>query len=177
MNAARLELEAKARECASRLYPVALAFRRRDRAAADDLVQETFLEAWRAIDGFEHRSDLLTWLRAILVRRALRHRRVSFDGLEPGGVVDTATGPELTATASEARARMWVAIDRLPEAERTVVLLRYLEDLSGEEIAQIVGTSHARVRSRLSEARQRLREALIASTPTTDEPTCDGART
>ncbi|HRE27412.1 MAG TPA: sigma-70 family RNA polymerase sigma factor [Anaerolineales bacterium] len=144
-----------------------------DEAEAEDVVQETFLSAFKAIDSFEWRSGLKTWLYRIATNAALMRLRrktplaVSVelpeeDGAEtvPTQLFDWCCLPENDFATSEAKTELEAAIRELPEKLRAVFVLRELEGLSGEETAQTLGVSIENVKTRLHRARLWLRERL-----------------
>jgi RNA polymerase sigma-70 factor, ECF subfamily len=145
-------------------------------AEAEDVVQETFLSAFKAIDSFEGRSGLATWLyriahNAALMRlRRVRPDQVSVDDEEvfgeglpvPSQLRDWCCLPERDFESSEARAEMERAIRDLPEKLRVVFVMRELEGLSTEETAQALDVSLDVVKVRLHRARLQLRERLSA---------------
>jgi RNA polymerase sigma-70 factor (ECF subfamily) len=126
-------------------------------ADAMDLAQKVFLTAHTKLPEFEGRSRLRTWLFAICQRVASDYRRsaplrreVTTDASE----IDLFSSP--STDRSEARQRMRLAeaiLDKLPEAQRLVFVLFELEELSGDEIAELLGISVGTVRSRLRLAR------------------------
>jgi RNA polymerase sigma-70 factor (ECF subfamily) len=141
------------------------AYRLRSRADAEDLTQLTFERAFAAWDRFdEHRAELGTWLLTI-ARNALTdfHRRersrrheslsVSSGGREPAGEDDPGPGfdPELAD-----------ALGRLSRRERGIIALRFGADLSGAQIAEMLGLSVNNVHQILSRALRKLRELLEA---------------
>jgi RNA polymerase sigma-70 factor (ECF subfamily) len=144
-----------------------------DEAEAEDIVQETFLSAFKSIDSFEWRSGLKTWLYRIATNAALMRLRrktpfsVSVDLPEeegaatvPAQLFDWCCLPEQDFATSEAKTELEAAIRALPEKLRAVFVLRELEGLSGEETAQALGVSVENVKTRLYRARLWLRERL-----------------
>lgn len=144
-----------------------------DEAEAEDVVQETFLNAFKSIDAFEWRSGLKTWLYRIATNAAfMRLRRktplnVSVELPEedgattmPAQLFDWCCLPEHDFATSEAKTELEAAIRELPEKLRAVFVLRELEGLSGEETAQALGVSLDNVKTRLHRARLWLRERL-----------------
>jgi RNA polymerase sigma-70 factor (ECF subfamily) len=143
---------------------------------ARDVVQDAFLAAFKGIDRFEGHSQLGTWLHRIVVNTALQKFRSrqrkpekSIDDLLPAyredGHRDQPDAPwSESATGAlergETRALVRDSIDQLPEAYRTVLLLRDIEGLDNEEAARILGMSVPAVKSRLHRARQALRTLL-----------------
>jgi RNA polymerase sigma-70 factor, ECF subfamily len=143
---------------------------------AEDILQETFVKAFRHIKGFDGRSKISTWLYRIAVNEALmilrRHQPnyVSLDEpvetleeeQEPVQIVDWCCLPEDELLSSEGRAHLDEAANRLPPALRMVFLLRDIEGLNTRETAEVLNISEVAVKTRLSRARLRLREDLSA---------------
>ena len=160
-----------------RVYRLTWGFVKND-AEAEDVVQETFLNAYRAIDRFEGNAKLGSWIYRIAVNTALmrlrRKRRrpeVSFEAMQPEGevrghhhdsplLVSDETAEHL-AGRSELSATIQQAVEQLDEKYRVVFLLRDVEELSIQETAQVLDLSVAAVKSRLHRARLQLREALL----------------
>ena len=176
-----------------RLYRVARSILRDD-AEAEDALQDAYLQAYRALPGFRGESALGTWLTRIVMNAALaRHRKagrlaevialgadITMDDhpdAEPS-TPDTAAQPEHSALRAEARRLIEAKIDELPEAFRTVFMLRALEELSVEETAATLGIPEATVRSRHFRARALLRAALASEIEVAFEEAFqfDGAR-
>ena len=141
---------------------------------AEDMLQETYLKALRALPGFEGRSSLTTWLYRIAVNEALmilRKRRpvVPIDdensedeeGLaEPVKIVDFSYMPENEMMAGESRLFLDSAIQKLSPGLRAVFLLRDVEGLSIKETAEALNLTEMNVKTRLLRARLKLREDL-----------------
>jgi RNA polymerase sigma-70 factor, ECF subfamily len=128
---------------------------------AEDLVQETFLRAYRAFDRFDAGSNARAWLHTILRRvrtDAFRRRRRRPETVELTGE-GPATAPAQDALAS-GREDLERALRALPEAFRTAVVLRDLQELSYAEIAGALGVPVGTVMSRIHRGRALLREAL-----------------
>jgi len=140
---------------------------------ARDLVQETFVKAYENLDGFRSSSSLYTWLFRIAVNTSLSHRRKR-KWLHVGGTTG-ADGDSLTAAeipdaaaadpadplmAAETDEIVQQALDGLDEEQRTVVVLRDIQQCDYHEIAQILGVPPGTVKSRLHRARLALREKL-----------------
>ena len=146
----------------------------RDDAEAEDAVQEAYLKAIRGIAGFRSDARLATWMVRIAVNEALgRLRKMKRtaeviplagdlgEGAENYDPMDEKTAtPEEETLRAEARRIMESKIDALPEAFRTVFVLRALEELSVEETASVLAIPEATVRTRFFRARSQLREAL-----------------
>jgi RNA polymerase sigma-70 factor, ECF subfamily len=132
------------------------------RDMAEDLTQETFVQAWRSLAALENGERLRPWLYRIAHREFLQAMRaappvVSFEalpeGYEPRALDDT--------RAVELRA----ILAALPIEEREMVVLHYLEGYNSEEVAGIMGVPAGTVRYRLSEARARLRREMSDPEP------------
>jgi RNA polymerase sigma-70 factor (ECF subfamily) len=140
---------------------------------AEDIVQETFLRAYRAMDAFDPRSKVSTWLYAIASNCAIdtlrrrKHRRTDEldrpDAQEPAGAEP---GPERHAAGRELTARMERELSRLTARERVAFSLRHFEDLPIREIAQLMGTAEGAVKNDIFRAVRKLREALASATRT-----------
>jgi RNA polymerase sigma-70 factor (ECF subfamily) len=135
---------------------------------------------FRKIDTFEERSALGTWIYRVTANAALikrRGKRVELevhleeylprfleDGHREGDrdflLADWSQKPDDAAQMVETRAVLTQALERLPDTYRAVVLLRDLEGLSNEEVAEVLGETVASVKSRLHRARMALREQL-----------------
>jgi RNA polymerase sigma-70 factor (ECF subfamily) len=133
-------------------------------AEADDLAQEVFIEAYRALRGFRGEARFTTWLYRVAVfvcSHALRRRRLDCTGLEDWHAeADPAADPARIALCGELQAQVQEAIAALPYKLRLVIVLRDLHGLSYEEIAQVAGCPIGTVRSRLHYATERLAVAL-----------------
>jgi RNA polymerase sigma-70 factor, ECF subfamily len=141
---------------------------------AEDVLQETFIKAWRGLATFEGRSSLSTWLYRIAVNEALmmvRKRKpdsVSLDveredsegESEPVEIVDWCCLPERELSSAETREFLDRAIQTLTPGLRAVFVLRDIEGLSVRETAEALSLSEAVVKTRLLRARLKLREAL-----------------
>jgi RNA polymerase sigma factor (sigma-70 family) len=140
-----------------------LAYRLASRADAEDLTQATFERAYRAWGRYdERRASIRTWLLAIARNALIDHYRSAASRNErpleedpgvaaPADEIDTGIEPELA-----------VALASLDERERELIALRFGGDLSGPEIAEILGLSLANVQQIMSRALRRLRAELEA---------------
>jgi RNA polymerase sigma-70 factor, ECF subfamily len=140
-----------------------------NREEAADLTQEIFLRVYRHLGGFGGRSTLKTWVFRIAVNhcrdRLSRHvplMQSIDDGLEERGVAvaDPARGPEELAVAADEGRRVTRALARLPPVFCEAVVLRDLEGLSYEEIAEVLRVRVGTVRSRIARGREQLRLLL-----------------
>ncbi len=143
---------------------------------AEDVLQETFIKAYRALPSFEGRSKLSTWLYRIASNEALmliRKRRPEFilmmdkqesqavdESLDEPEIVDWCCLPEKELLSTEAKQFLDEAIQKLSPSLRVVFILRDVEGMSIRETAESLGISEAAVKTRLLRARLRLREEL-----------------
>jgi len=162
-----------------RIYRVAFGITR-NHAEAEEVVQDVFLTLFRKIDTFEGRAAIGTWLYRVAANAALIKRRGKrfelelsledclptflADGHREGDrtrlLADWSGTPESELLAGEAREILEQAIERLPEHYRALLVLRDVEELSNEEVAEVLGESLSSVKSRLHRARMALREIL-----------------
>lgn len=143
---------------------------------AEDVLQETFIKAFRYLDSFDGRASLSTWLYRIATNEALMLLRkkqpdsISVEEPDPDGseeqepldIVDWCCIPETELMSAEGRAYLDQAIDNLPTSLRVVFLLRDVDGLSTRETAEVLNLSETAVKTRLSRARLNLREQLSA---------------
>jgi RNA polymerase sigma-70 factor (ECF subfamily) len=140
----------------------------RDVAQSEEVMQEAFIKAYRGLRNFESRSSFYTWLYRIIVNLALDRRRsearapsVQWEDavasqVEPRALQPPAADPELASHRREVRQIVARGIQQLPEGQREVLLLREVEGLSYEEIAESMGISKGTVMSRLHYARKKM---------------------
>jgi RNA polymerase sigma-70 factor, ECF subfamily len=140
----------------------------RDPHQAEEIVQEALIKAYRGLDGFELRSSFYTWLYKIVVNLALDRRRregrapnVEWDDsvagrVDPRAVSPTPGDPELASRRRQVREFVAQGVQELPDPQREVLLLREVEGLSYEEIADKMQISKGTVMSRLHYARKKM---------------------
>jgi RNA polymerase sigma-70 factor, ECF subfamily len=157
-----------------RLYRVARSVVRDD-SEAEDVVQEAYVRAFCSLGTFRGDSSLTTWLTRITLNEALgrlRHVRPTVDlavlDAEPTGspqiipfpAMRPDTDPERAAAQQQIRHLIEGAVDKLPEAFRTVFVMRDIEEMTIEETAEFLNIEPATVKTRLHRARRLLRQAL-----------------
>jgi RNA polymerase sigma-70 factor (ECF subfamily) len=145
-----------------------------DSSEAADVTQEVFLRAFRGIGGFREGSSLKTWLYRIAVRQALNHRRWSWRHLRLQSSMDAdeslihhaiefkapGASPFDEVASKEVQQTVWRALRKVADEFRMAVILRDLEGLSYEEIAEVLEVSVGTVKSRILRGRRALRELL-----------------
>ena len=152
---------------ADRLYAVVLRLVG-NRSDAEDVVQETLLRAWRGIGRFQERSSYFTWLYRIAVneanraleRRSRGGRGVAIDEQELQLPAPDDEGPASRAEQRDLGRALDLAIAELPPTHRAALVLRDIEGLSTREAAEIVGVGEAAFKSRLHQARLKVRASL-----------------
>jgi RNA polymerase sigma-70 factor (ECF subfamily) len=156
-----------------------------DPADAADITQEVFIKVFRGIRSFNGEASLRTWMYRIALHEASnqrrwwgRHKRQELTIDTPAGASETDDGDETLclsaslmdlhgspydhAARAEMKARVEDALRKLPEAYRTVVVLREMEGFCYEEIAEILDVPAGTVKSRLTRGRAALKEILVA---------------
>ncbi len=130
----------------------------------DDREQEVFLAAWKGMKRFREESSFKTWLHHIAIneaRRAMRKQKISRQELEDIGHAESSLpGPHQRLCSQENSRRIQEAVGSLTPKLRIVFLLRYVEDMSSEQIAIILRLPPGTVRSRLHFSRQHLAKIL-----------------
>lgn len=138
---------------------------------ANDVIQETFIKAYTKLDTYDESYPFYPWLYRIAVNTALnyqkkktRMRALSLDDLEDGNNhrLDLAESPQQTfhAEGGELLSKLKEALGKIPAEQRAVFLLRVREELSYQEISEVLQISIGTVMSRLSRARDKLRLLL-----------------
>ena len=140
----------------------------RDEAEAEEVLQDALIKAYRALRNFESRSSFYTWLYRIVVNLALDRRRRSKAGVSLEWDDNVArqidarvpqppdADPELSSMRGEVRKLVGEGIQGLPDGQREVLLLREIDGLSYEEIAETMQISKGTVMSRLHYARKKM---------------------
>lgn len=148
-----------------RLFGLAIGILR-DRSAAEDVVQEAFIKAYKNLKGFRGDSSIYTWLYRIAVntahnhlRRASRRTEIDFEDVAP---IIEARGQN--PAESTANAELGVAIDGaiqdLPPRQREVFMLHYFERMTHREIAEVLGVTEGAIKANYFHAVQKLKGAL-----------------
>ncbi len=135
----------------------------RQEQASLDVVQETFIAAFRHINGLREDAKFGSWLFSIAHQKCLRHWRrrteTLYDEL-PEPVDEFEAGPDELLIRHEQESEFMKLLEKLPPSHRSVLLLQYVEDFSLEEIARITETGIGTVKSRLHYAKKSLRKLL-----------------
>jgi len=146
----------------------------RDAAEVEDVAQEAFIKAYRALPAFRGESAFYTWLYRIGINTAKNHlvatgRRAptsteveaeDAEGLEEGELLRDINTPESVLLSKEIAATVNGAMEQLPEDLRTAIQLREIEGMSYEDIAKIMDCPIGTVRSRIYRAREAIAEKL-----------------
>ncbi len=174
---AREDFDGIVRAHQRRIYRVLLGIVR-DPDAADTLTQECFLRAYRSRHGFRGESSVATWLVRIAVRLAIDHGRsrrnrfwrqlfgsATADESATGSTAaeelpDASASPERQLVAREQAGAVWAAVDQLSPQQRAAFLLRFVEEMKLEEIAQAMALEVGTVKAHLSRAVGALRKRL-----------------
>jgi RNA polymerase sigma-70 factor (ECF subfamily) len=143
---------------------------------AEDVAQETFIEAFRALKGFESRSKIATWIDRIAVRVAFRRLaerkgQATFVGLDEVGA--TASSPEQHVHARDGLRRLYVALGELPPAARIAFVLHAIDGRTISDAAQLSNSSVTATKVRIWRARRAL-ERQAAADPVLASFICGG---
>lgn len=140
-----------------------------DPAEANEITQETFIAALRSLPSYQEKKSFKAWLYTITLnhsRNHLRKRKIierlrttltSIFQME----TEKQISPEEAVIQNEKEAQLWSSLNQLDEQHRTVVVLRYFHELSITEISEILSINEGTIHSRLHNAREKLRNALI----------------
>lgn len=140
---------------------------------ASDIAQEALIKAYKNIDKFDFNSSFSTWLYRITVnacidemRRRKGRESISIDAEdEESGLAvqieDTSLGAEERVIQNETVSEVRAAIDKLSEEHKTVIILRDLQDMTYEQVAQTLDLSIGTVKSRLARARKSLKDIIL----------------
>lgn len=134
-------------------------------ADADEAAQEAFLAAWRGLPNFRGDSKFSTWLYQLTTHAAIdlmrrQKRQIAAEDITEVSAPDPAPGPQQQAERAETRQAVRDALLRLTPEYRQIVTLRFLQELSYEEIGAALDLPSGTVKSRLNRARARLKEIL-----------------
>jgi RNA polymerase sigma-70 factor (ECF subfamily) len=160
--------ETLVRRYRKRIFALALHITRSS-SEADDITQDVFLKAYRALPQFEGRSQFFTWVYRMTINRSLNARRdrarrgedmVDDPRLELAMAVDTRHNPGREAELRQTYARLLRALDGLPVDMRTTVILVSLQGMSHGEVAIVQKVSEGTIAWRMHEARLRMHEAM-----------------
>jgi RNA polymerase sigma-70 factor (ECF subfamily) len=139
-----------------------------DQAEANEITQETFIAALRALPSYEEKKSLKAWLYTIALNQSRSHlrKRKTIERLRTtlNSIFRVETQkqalPEESAIQNDKEAEVWTALNELDEPFRMVVVLRYFHELPISEISEILSVNEGTIHSRLHTARERLRNAL-----------------
>jgi RNA polymerase sigma-70 factor (ECF subfamily) len=144
-----------------RVFTVALRLIR-NRAAAEDAAQQAFLQAWQARHSYDPRWRVSTWLYRIVTNLCVDERRRSARAAVLGARLPSShpRSPHDSLEERETRTRLNGSLARLPQVQRTVLVLRYVDDLSSAEVGRICGLPVNTVKSHLARGKAALRKIL-----------------
>ena len=134
----------------------------RNAADAEDVAEEAFIRVWTHAPRWQPVAQFRTWLTRVVVNLCLdRKRRAPWVELEAAGeIVDPTPGAGDKAEADERSRLLAAAIDKLPQRQRSAIVLTYGEGMSNAEVADILDTSVSAIETLLIRGKQNLRRAL-----------------
>jgi RNA polymerase sigma-70 factor, ECF subfamily len=152
---------------------------------AEDIVQDTFLKAYRQLSRFEARADFRTWIHRIAVNRSIdlirsrKHRELGQDpeDLERGadaGAGAVAAGPDRLLLSAEIRERVSEGLSHLTPSERLAFTLRHVEGLSIRDVASAMGLKSEAAKNSIFRAVRKMRTVLEPLFEATETPTAKG---
>ena len=129
---------------------------------ANDLAQEVFLKAWRAIGRFRGDSSFSTWLYRIAVNACLNFRALKRPPTQelPETLADPVPGVAARVERDDEARRVRAAVSRLPEKQRATLILKLYHELTHEEVAEILGSTVGTVKANLFHALGNLRRLM-----------------
>ncbi len=136
-----------------------------DRDRAEDITQDTFVKAYRKLESLTDETSTRSWLYRIATNTAIdemRRRRFFFTTPTPADRPDSDSGPEARAMAGTLDVAIQRALLRLRPNQRQCLVLSDIEDMSGQQIAEVMGLSYGAVRTLLCRARGEMRRQLAA---------------
>ncbi len=174
----RSAFDALVKSCAHNIYNLAMRLTRGDVSASQDIAQDAFVNAYRNIDKFKGDSTFSNWVYRIAVntwknrvryekRRlfskhsSIDEERETEDGIISRDPEDTKLSPEGELDKKDRDEGINKALAELPEKMRVIIVLKDIQEMSYEEIGDILDISQGTVKSRLSRARDTLREIII----------------
>ena len=137
-------------------------------ADADEVAQEAFLSAWKGLPNFRGESRFSTWLyqlttHAVIDLMRREKRQAAAEDIDEITTADDGPSPQQQAGRAETRREVRAALMQLPEEYRQVLLLRFMQELSYEEIGQTLKLPAGTVKSRLNRAKAQLKDILSRS--------------
>ncbi len=151
------------------MLPGYLTARVSNRQLAEEILQDVMLAVWEHAATFEARAKVTTWMLTIARNRAInatRRKKLPVINIQDVFVTSDETGPMEAAERHDKQNAVRAAIDQLPDGQREVLVLTFYHQLTGPEIADVLGISEGTVKSRLFRAKDNLK-GLLAQEGTT----------
>jgi RNA polymerase sigma-70 factor (ECF subfamily) len=155
------------------LYPVVMRVLNNPQDA-EDALQDTFISCWKGISRFDGRSKFGTWIHRVAVNAAFKRLRKNFDHRGHLPIEEAARHVATDVPTLEALGPVWQAVAALPDDLSQIIRLKYIEELSSEEIAAELGLTSENVRQKLHRARIALAAKLQPILCPSGDVTCGG---
>lgn len=131
---------------------------------ADDVLQNTFIKVWKALENFRGDSKIYTWIYRIATNESLSHIQKSKRTFSGDPNYDLAVSAQIQNDpyfdGDEALIKLWTAIELLPDKQKTVFKLKYFEEMKYEEMSELLGTSVGGLKASYHHAVNKVKEVL-----------------
>ncbi len=132
---------------------------------ADDVLQNTFIKVWKALDSFRGESRLYTWMYRIATNECLSHlqqqKRKFISAFAEQDYAELNLTDDPYFDGDEATTKLWVAVESLPEKQKLVFKMKYFEDMKYEDISKILGTSVGGLKASYHHAVSKIKEQIV----------------
>ncbi len=131
---------------------------------ADDVLQNTFIKVWKALENFRGDSKIYTWIYRIATNESLSHIQKSKRTFTSDPNSDSAVSSQIQGDpyfdGDEAELFLWTAIEQLPEKQKTVFKLKYFEEMKYEDMSELLGTSVGGLKASYHHAVNKVKDVL-----------------
>lgn len=132
---------------------------------ADDVLQNTFVKVWKALENFRGDSKIYTWIYRIATNESLSHIQKSKRTYSSDPNFETALSTNIQGDpyfdGDAAELKLWTAIEQLPEKQKTVFKLKYFEEMKYEDMSELLGTSVGGLKASFHHAVNKVKDVLL----------------